>query len=249
LFLFDAFNLEKAREYQRRRRSNARILDREPVGNALVPVCLAGVRRQAPSSPIRYLYDVVYSLFGFVTGRTLLSLLPMFVLLPIWLAYTRGGFMLYPIVSMLVVLSHLSKGSVALPVGRRNRFASGVLRMVGLTCIAVALSWGITTVGNLFLPVLPAIAFKGLALKPQPLPAWGPLIVLVIQPLAYAIGVWLKRYRALLFLSWVPLGALGGVFAHRGVTLPPGQWLAAVGLVFVVSLGVLRYHFLRRDLV
>jgi hypothetical protein len=248
LFLFDAFNLEKAQEYQRQRRSSARILNREPASNALVPICLAGVRSQAPSSLGRYVYAAVYRLFGFITGKTLLAFLPMFVLLPIWLAYTRGGFMLYPFLSMLVVLGHLSKGSVALPVGRRSRLTSGVVHMIGLACLAVSLAWAITTVANLFLPLLPAVTFQGITLKPRLLPTWGPVVVLAVQPLAYAIGVWLRKLRALVFLCWLPLGALAGFFANRKVSLPPLQWVAVIGLALGISLAMLRYHFLRRDL-
>jgi hypothetical protein len=207
------------------------------------------MRRHPATSMVRHAYDTAYGLFGFITGRTLLSFVPTFILLPIWLAYTRGGFMLYPIVSLLVVSSQLTKGSVPLPIGRRERLTAGLVRMVALTCVAVFLTWAITLTANLYLPFLPEITLKGHTFRPMPLPIWGPLIVLVVQPLAYTIGVWLKRYRAMLFVFWLPIGALGGFFAHKGIDLVPSHWLIAIGLGLAIPLVMLRYHFLRRDLV
>jgi hypothetical protein len=248
-FPTDLFDLERARGRFQRGIQKGASLSRERTLNSLAPAFLQGIHRHPSTSPWRYASDLGYQVFGHVTARTLLSLLSSVGLLVIWMSYMEGGGVMFAVSLPALASASLSGIPTPLQTGRRERLLAETVRLLILSACLGAVAWLVTIAFNACVWMLPVLSTQELAFEAEALPARGGLITLSTAPLFHALGVWWQRPRLRFILCVLPVVFAGALLLQPSTALPAFCWALLPILTLVLSLIVMRHHFLRRDLV
>jgi hypothetical protein len=251
LFMFEAFDLAKVNQYQRWRHARRASAQSESAGTALAQACVRGIRRSQPEGLRRYLYAVCARLFGNLSARQMGNLMvPMLAVVPI-LVYSGQGAACYFVVfpAMLIRGVMFPQLTPFLPVGRRQRRVQANMHLLALFLLATVLALVMVLATQLAAPWMPTLSPGRISLSPRPLPLLYALLPACGLPLAYAIHVWCRKRFALAALFWlVPLLILTMVLVQIPSRPSPLVWLAILSVSLLLGLGLLHYHFQRRDL-
>ncbi|MBT3289926.1 MAG: hypothetical protein HN380_21460 [Victivallales bacterium] len=252
LAFLDEFNVTKAARYHQWRR--ARRVDSQPeLGSpAVARLCADGIRRNQPRSILRYAYSTWYEWFGAVTPKQLANLIwPTAISVP-FMMYIAGGAnsIIYFIMpgAMMATMRHL-QAKIFLPVGRRQRFLLAVTDLSILTVLGTVFACVAAGLSHAILPLMSPLSVRGATFSPQPFPYLYVLAPGTLIPGVLAIQTWLRKRSRFALLAWVVLFPLAMVLTQMPGGTSSAIWLALPPISLLLSLLVLRYHCLRRDLV
>ena len=249
---FDEFNFPKATQYHQWRRAQRVELQPEQGNPALVRFLLTGVASTTPRDLLRYVWATWYEWFGLVTAKRWLGMLLMWPVITLFTGYFAGGTNSLVVFVMPVIMAvSLRRTYLAayLPAGRAQRHLAAVVAMLIVTAFTTALAWLFVLISQPIAPAMPQLKLPTGTMTFLPFPYLYALIPTVLAPVAFAAAVWLRRQMAMLLLVAIPLVPVMVILSHKPIDIPVALWPLIPLVSLLVSVGALRYHCLRRDLV
>ncbi len=249
---FDEFNLARANEFHQWRRAAKMANQPEPGSPALIRFLLARIATTTPMDLFRYAWATWYEWFGLLTPKRWLGMLLMWPVLTAFLGYFSGGpksVIVFVMPTIMVVSLRRTYLSPYLSAGRPQRHLATVAGMLVITAFNGGMAWLFVLTSRLIAPSMPPMVSPMGKLIFEPFPYLYALITTALIPLAFAAAIWLRKKSSILVLALVPTVPVLVILMRHPPSLPLVYWPLPPLVCLLLSVGILRYHCLRRDLV
>ena len=149
---------------------------------------------------------------------------------------------------MMATMRHL-QAKIFLPVGRRQRFLLAVTDLSILTVLGTVFACVAAGLSHAILPFMSPLSVRGATFSPHPFPYLYVLVPVILVPGLLAAQTWLRKRSHFALLVWAVLFPVAMILTQMPGGTSSAIWLALPPISLLLSLLVLRYHCLRRDLV
>jgi len=252
LSLLDEFSPAKRTQYRQWRKTNKGSRQPERGSGPVAPSCIKGIRHSRPEGVLLYWHAVRSEWLGATTGRGYLNALGIGTVFLLVMGYSGDG---RRSAVLFVMLANMANGlrrihaTTLLSIGRRQRYALAVVSVLLLTALSAGMAYLLIALSHAVAPLMPPITRRGAPVPFQPFPYVYALIPTVLTPLAFAGLAWRKGRTGVVMLIWMPLFVVALLVPQALWGMSLAVWFALPFVSMLASLGVLRYHCLRRDIV